>query len=41
MTYSAPELLLVGSAKNLVLGPLSHNKTDHPEPGTSNNLELW
>jgi hypothetical protein len=45
MKYDAPELLLVGSAKNIVLGDHLSNQgcgtDDSPVPPVSDPLELW
>jgi hypothetical protein len=41
MTYSTPELLLIGAARNLVLGQQIAGERDNGEPGLSDQLELW
>jgi hypothetical protein len=44
MTYSTPELLPIGSAKDLILGGLCHDHADSlPPEGSclSNQVELW
>jgi hypothetical protein len=48
MTYNTPELLLVGSAQNLVLGPMRTSVSpgqdcydDHIIGGLSDTEELW